>query len=110
MPQSLAIAGVERKHIAGTVAGDSEPGVGGHDARTGASSEFVDPIDFAGLVIDGFDLALAPYVVVRARPAIAAIGGLGEIDTPTGVRVHNKLPGLGIEAGCPVVRQSTFIR
>ena len=72
MPEGFAVAGVEGKEVAGRVAGEGEAGAGGEDAGAGAGADFVDPAHFAGLVVDGFDLAFAPDVVIGAGPAVSS--------------------------------------
>src|SRR5450755_3708571 len=67
------------------------------------------PADLTGLVIDGLEDSLAPNPAVRARPAVDAIGGLGKINAPTGVSVHDKQSVPGVKAGGAVVRHAGFV-
>jgi hypothetical protein len=48
------------------------------------------PTYLAGLVVDGIDHALAPDVIVRARPSVDAIGRRGEVKAPAGVGADNE--------------------
>ena len=110
MPQSLAIGSVERENIAARVTGKGEPAIGGHHAGARAAlANVVAPANFAGLVVDGFDYALAPHAIVGARPAIGAVGGLGKVDAPAGMRIDDEEAGFGIEAGRAIVRHAALI-
>src|ERR1700758_2510547 len=67
------------------------------------------PTDVAGLVINGLDHALAPNVVIRARPPVDSIGWLRKVDTPTGMRVHDKQPGFRVETRRTVVGHTALV-
>src|SRR3954464_2478790 len=89
VPQGFAVAGVKREQVAIAVPGDRQPGIRGHHAGRGTDSQLMAPANLASLVIDGLYYTLAPYVVIRARPSVHAIRGLGEINAPARMRVHD---------------------
>src|SRR5437660_7955754 len=68
------------------------------------------PADLSGLIIDGLDHALAPNVVICARPSVGSIGGLGKVNAPTRMGIHDKQTILGVEAGGAIIGQTTLVR
>src|SRR5258708_8139904 len=67
------------------------------------------PTDLAGLVVDGFDHALAPNAIIRARPPVKSIGWLGKVDAVAGMGVDDKQSGLGVEAGGTEVGKTLLV-
>src|ERR1700677_1396703 len=111
MPEGFAGAGVKSKKIAFSIAGESEPGHRGHDARTRRSaSQIMRPPDLAGLVINCLDDAFTPKTVIRSGPAIEAIGWFGEIDGVAGVGGDNEQSSLWVETGRSIVGHSSLVR
>ncbi len=81
MPKRLAVARIQRQEVTQSVAGESEPGIGGQHSRARAFwPKFMAPADFAGLIVDGLNHTFAPNAVIRTRPPVDAIGWLGEVD------------------------------
>src|SRR5271156_3673269 len=110
MPEGFAGAGIEGKKIALDIAGEGEPAGCSHDSRTWRSaSQIMRPPNLAGLVIDCFDHALAPQTIIRPRPAVGAIGGLGEIDRVTGVGGDDEQSRLWVETGRSIVGHSALV-
>ena len=72
-------------------------------------AEFVAPLDLAGLIVDGFEHALAPDAVIGAGPSERAVGGLGEVDAVARVRAHDEQAGLRVEAGRAIVGEAAFV-
>src|SRR5580700_7112535 len=67
------------------------------------------PTDLAGLVVDGFDHALAPNAVIRARPPVKSIGWLGKIDAVAGMGVDDEQSVLSVEAGGTEVGKTILV-
>src|SRR3954451_117946 len=67
------------------------------------------PANFACLVVDRFDDALAPESIVRAGPAISAVGGLGKVEGVTVARGNYKQSILRVETWGAEVGQAAFI-
>src|SRR4051812_3778868 len=67
------------------------------------------PPDFPRLVIDGLNYTFAPQPVIRARPSIISIRRLVEVQTPAGMRIHDKQSGARIETGRPEIRQTALV-
>src|SRR5215831_719516 len=67
------------------------------------------PASLSCLVINGFDDAFTPDAVVGTGPPVDSIGRLGEINTPTRVRIDDKQPVLAVEAWGAIVRHTSFI-
>src|SRR5260370_36672600 len=67
------------------------------------------PTDLAGLVVDGFDHALAPNAIIRARPPVKSIGRLGKVDAVAGMGIDDKQSGLGVEAGGTEVGKTLLV-
>src|SRR5882724_9166377 len=109
MPQRLAVAGPERHHAALRVAREDEARRRGQYARRGAGAKLVGPLDLTGLIIDGFENALAPHAIIGAGPTERAVGGLIEVDAVTRMRADDEEAGLRIETGRAIVSKSAFI-
>ena len=69
VPESFAIAAIERKNIAAGVAGERDAGIRSQHAGGCTIPNIVAPANFSCLVVDGLDDAFAPESVVRASPA-----------------------------------------
>src|SRR5258708_1337433 len=67
------------------------------------------PPDLAGLLVDGFDHALAPNAIIRARPPVKSIGRLGKVDAVAGMGIDDKQSGLGVEAGGTEVGKTLLV-
>src|SRR5579864_4375807 len=68
------------------------------------------PSDFAGLIVDRFDDALAPDIVVGAGPTVDPICRLREIDAPARVGIHDEQAVLGVKTRGTIVGHPAFVR
>src|SRR5450631_748700 len=111
MPECPSIRSSQCKKVSVSIAGKSQPRICRQDSRTRSSrTHFVTPPNLPCLVIDSFDHALAPQIVIRSSPSIITVCGLVEIKTPTRMSTHDEQASMRIEARRPKVRQATFIR
>src|ERR1700730_17348194 len=102
MPQRFTVARIERQKISHGVAGKSQTGIRGQYSRAGSvGTKFMAPTDFASLVVNRFQHALAPNPVIGTRPTVHSIRRLGKIDAVAGVSIHDKQTVLGIETWRP---------
>src|SRR5437879_685342 len=67
------------------------------------------PTDVASLVIDGLDHALPPNSVVCARPSVDSISGLGKVDAPARMGIHDKQTIFCVEAGRTIIGKTTLV-
>src|SRR5229473_4221107 len=67
------------------------------------------PADLASLIVDGLDHALAPNIVICASPSVGSIGGLGKVDAPARMGIHDEQTILGVEAGGAVIGETTLV-
>src|ERR1700704_1390486 len=70
VPQSFAIAGIERENVSHGVTSEGDAGIRGQHSRGRTFSDIVAPANFSGLIVDSFDLAPTPDAVVGASPAV----------------------------------------
>src|ERR1700675_1395176 len=108
MPECFTRAGLKRKNVASDVAGEGEPRLSGQHTRGGCSgAELMGPLNLACLVINGLKHALAPQVIICARPTVGAIGGFCKVKTIAGMRRHDEQSRLRIKTrGSKVDRKS----
>src|SRR5580698_2182546 len=109
MPKGLAVGRIQRQEIAVAVAGKRKSRIGRKHSGPTFGANVVTPANFAGLIVDGIDHALAPNAIVGASPAINSIGRLGKIDAPAGMSTDNEQTVLGIEARGSIVGESALI-
>src|SRR5580704_457333 len=110
MPQSRAVRCAQRQDVSGGISGKRQSCIRGEHAGAGpAVTHFVAPTNLARLVINGFDDASPPEVVIGPCPAVRAILRLGKVDAVAGMRVDDKQAGLWIEARGTVVGHAAFV-
>src|SRR5260370_8879951 len=111
MPQRSAMTGPHRHPVAGRIACERQPGLGGQHSRAGASlAKIVVPTYLPGSIVDGPQHALAVDAIVRTRPAVRAVSRLEEINA---VGVHgadDEQPGLLVKARPPIVGSTAPVR
>src|ERR1700733_2921866 len=110
MPQGFPCAGLKSKNVASNVAGEGKPRRRGQYTRGRRSlAELMGPLNLASLVVNGLKHALAPQVIICARPTVGAIGGFCEIKAIAGVRRDDKQSRLRVKNRGGKVSHPVFV-
>src|ERR1700732_1172915 len=67
------------------------------------------PTNLAGLIVNGLDHSLAPNAIIRTRPSVDSIGGLGEGNAPAGMSIDDEQAVLGVEARRTIIRHPGLV-